>query len=221
MSSEKCDRCEYQNEQIQKGKIEIVDIDVIHGLNSDILHKDTLIKDYRIRISEFEKELKELKRNETVKNDTKKTTNKNVNNDGTAKNNDEINLNGKKDYGKNKKSDRDTEIKNRKKNKHNNSDNDELNLTILKKATSQNESDEMYVLHVSKFHKSTNANDIRKFICERTELKANEFEIQRLTTKRKISHVSFKISTSKNEIYKELYNEEIWSPDFSVRPYQK
>lgn len=76
---------------------------------------------------------------------------------------------------------------------------------------------------MSKFDNKVTENDISMFIMDNTTIAMPElFKVERLKSQKQPEtpkHVSFKISTFSNEIYKKIIDEKLWSPNFTARVY--
>lgn len=82
---------------------------------------------------------------------------------------------------------------------------------------------DVYSIHVSKFHDETEPDFIVSHIIEHTALSPDVFKVEKLTTKRrrKIKYASFKIVTLTHAIYRTIIDPDIWSPDYTARRFEK
>lgn len=89
----------------------------------------------------------------------------------------------------------------------------------------ENDSKDVYEIHVSKFDKKTIEKDIESHIIEKTNLKNSElFKITKLMSKsdeNDIKYVTFKISTLRNDVYGTIMDPRIWEPDFRAREFKQ
>lgn len=82
---------------------------------------------------------------------------------------------------------------------------------------------EIYEIHLSKFHTSTNETDIETHIMEKTKIKyPHTFKITTLRSKndeKNEKYITFKVTTLNREVYEQIMNEKIWKPDFEARDF--
>lgn len=94
----------------------------------------------------------------------------------------------------------------------------------LKPPTIVKENKSIYEIHLSEFDIGTTIDDIVRYIMQRTTIIMPDlFNVEMLPIEKKIDResVSFKISTLKRNIYNEIMNQAIWSPNFVARDYLK
>ena len=83
---------------------------------------------------------------------------------------------------------------------------------------------EEYAIYVSKFHPTTNCNDISGHISSKTNITdCNHFTVTKLLKRRVnfkfINFVSFKITTTDKVIYDTILNDSVWGPEFKAIPF--
>lgn len=89
----------------------------------------------------------------------------------------------------------------------------------------ENDSRDVYQIHVSQFDMKHTENDIEKFICENTGINASGlFKVTKLMNKKRNfsegdEYCSFKITTIHYDVYKKITNTAIWEPEFQVRDF--
>lgn len=77
---------------------------------------------------------------------------------------------------------------------------------------------ELYILHISKFPKTTTIDDIQQHIMNNTDIVTHDsFKIEKLS-KRESDYNSFKVSTLTYEKYDSIKN--IWAPHFTARDFE-
>lgn len=84
-------------------------------------------------------------------------------------------------------------------------------------------SEDIYMIHLSRFHINTTEKDIKKHIMNNTNItNAETFRVNKLVSQKeenRKNYVSFKITTLNRDDYDKIMNENIWLPDFRSRDY--
>lgn len=80
----------------------------------------------------------------------------------------------------------------------------------------------VYTIHVSKFPKGTKADDIVSLIIGKTDISSDSFSVEFSSNRKfkKNKFINFKISTLKKEICDKLVDNSIWSPNYTVKPFE-
>ena len=80
-----------------------------------------------------------------------------------------------------------------------------------------------YAIHVSKALKETTIDDIANLIVSKSNLNAESFKVEILSTRRyrgkNREFSSFKISTFTRDIFDKIMNDDIWKPDCIAKPF--
>lgn len=80
-----------------------------------------------------------------------------------------------------------------------------------------------FAIHISKALKNTTTEDITDLIVSKSNLSAQTFKVEKLTSRRyrgkNREFSSFKISTFTREIFNKIINDEIWKPDCVAKPF--
>lgn len=97
--------------------------------------------------------------------------------------------------------------------------NDDVIPTHLKKPSDKKS---VYSVHISRFEMGTKSDQIIQRIMSKTSLNINVFSVEELTNqKRTRNFVNFKISTVNKDVFDEIMNEKLWSPEFVAREYRE
>lgn len=92
--------------------------------------------------------------------------------------------------------------------------------TNIRDSVNNNDVAEIYEIYVSKFPPTTTCDDIVQRIVDKLKLNRGVFDVTRLLRHKanikKLSFVSFKVSTLNKEVFESIIDKNIWSPQYNV-----
>lgn len=98
--------------------------------------------------------------------------------------------------------------------------NDIQSISSIPVVQANNEAIKVHEIYISKFPPQTSCEDIIKLITEQLLLNSGVFNVVKLVRRnlnlKKLSFVSFKISTMNKQVFDSIINSDIWSPDYSA-----
>lgn len=90
---------------------------------------------------------------------------------------------------------------------------------------SEIENRDVYEIYISKFDIATEEKEIGAHIMDKTRIKTTDlFKVSKLksrTNDATKNYVSFKVTTLRGDVYKQIINQKIWEPDFMARDFKQ